>query len=303
METTIQADQLTRNFGSRTAVDGVSFVVPKGEIFALLGPNGSGKTTTVRLLNGILQPDGGGVRVCGFDPAQEAEKVHALSGVMTETAACYGNLSGLDNLLFFGRMHNMQEADCRQQAEKLLAVLDLTSAAGRPVKTWSTGMKKRLALARTLIHRPEVLFLDEPTDGLDPESARDVLRLIRDLRTNQGVTVFLCTHQLRYAHEITTRCGFMHQGKLLAAGTVMELAAARGMGNRLILRGVDLPEFADAICRESGEFQFPAADDLSAAERIAQVIAGGGKIFEARQESPDLEDLYFAWLAGNREEA
>ena len=148
----------------------------------------------------------------GIDPSKEPEKVHALSGVVTEHARMYDHLTGMENLIFYGSLFGLGKEEARQRAENLLKRLALNEAENQRLSAYSTGMRQRLSLARALLHRPRVLFLDEPTSGLDPESAQNVNRLIRDLAVKENVTIFLCTHQLRYAQEICTRYGLIEEG-------------------------------------------------------------------------------------------
>lgn len=318
----IEARGLRKAFDGKPAVAGISFAVPAGEIFALLGPNGSGKTTTVRLVNGVLAPDAGEAFVDGIRACDDPVAIHARAGVMTETAGLYENISGRDNLLFFGAMHGMDPADARARADELLGLLELSEAAPRKAKTYSTGMRKRLSLARALLARPAALFLDEPTSGLDPESARAVTGLIRDLAARQGATVFLCTHQLKYAEEICTLYGFLHEGRMLGFGRFDDLAREMGGSERLLLRAEGMPDalrdrgagagsgaerggnrgMARAQGRD-GAYSFDIKDDAEAAGIVAAVVAAGGRVFEARRERMSLEDLYFAYRGRAEAEA
>ena len=168
MTPVIEADNLQRTFGGHPAVDGLSFQVEPGEVFGLLGPNGAGKTTTVRLLNGILPPSGGTARVFGLDPVAHGEQVRRQTGVLTETPSLYERLSAYDNLEFFGTLQEIPAAALRQRVDEMLEFFELSPRARDKVGTFSKGMKQRLALARALIHRPPLLFLDEPTSCLDP---------------------------------------------------------------------------------------------------------------------------------------
>ena len=160
--------------GGNKAVNDISLAVNQGEVFGFLGPNGAGKTTTIKLLCGMLTPSNGSCRVFDLDPAQNPEKLHQLSGVMTEHAQMYDHLTGLDNLIFFGTLFGMNMSECKKRANALLNRLNLTYAGQRRLSTYSTGMRQRLSLARAMLHSPKILFLDEPTSGLDPESAQNV---------------------------------------------------------------------------------------------------------------------------------
>ena len=191
--------------GGKTAVADMSLTLEQGEVFGFLGPNGAGKTTTVKVLNGMLQPSEGTCQVFGEDPRRSPEKVHAVSGVMTEHAQMYNNLTGMQNLMFYGAMFGIGEEESRKRARDLLQQLELADASGQKLSAYSTGMRQRLSIARALMHQPKILFLDEPTSGLDPESAHNVNQMILALAKDKGMTIFLCTHQLRYAQEICTR--------------------------------------------------------------------------------------------------
>jgi ABC-2 type transport system ATP-binding protein len=292
----IEVSSLSKSYdGKDYALREVSFSIPRGEIFGFLGPNGSGKTTTVRLLNGILTPTNGNATILGKDISKEQAEIHKICGVMTETALMYETLTGYENLSFFGNMHGMAEKDIRDRSAELLEALELSAAGGRKVKTYSTGMKRRLSLARALLHRPEILFLDEPTSGLDPESAINVTKMIRQLSVEHGVTVFLCTHQLKYAEEICTLYGFIHKGSLLGFGTFDALLRQKNNTKYLEIRGVDLPGAYRAEQTAKDIFRIPIGSDSDASGIIGDILSSGGKVFEARQVHWNLEDLYFSF--------
>jgi ABC-2 type transport system ATP-binding protein len=194
MTNIIEVNQLERAFGPNRAVDGMTFHVEPGEVFGLLGPNGAGKTTTVRLLNGILPPSGGSARVFGLDPATDGQRVRQQTGVLTETPALYERLSAYENLEFFGTLAGIPAETLKERVMEILSFFDLQDRATDKVETYSKGMKQRLALARSLIHKPPLLFLDEPTSGLDPEAAQHVNGLIADLSHQNGQTILLATH-------------------------------------------------------------------------------------------------------------
>jgi ABC-2 type transport system ATP-binding protein len=296
----IYIDSMSKSYdGTTRALNNISLAIPKGKIFGFLGPNGSGKTTTVRILNGILSPTGGMAQIFGKDVTKDYIGTHKLCGVMTETAACYENLSAEENLLFFGRMHDMNESELAKRTEYILRKLELYEVRDRKVKKFSTGMRKRVSLAIALIHNPQILFLDEPTSGLDPENAVNVTKLIQDLAEENKVTVFLCTHQLKYAHDICTLYGFINNGSLLGFGTFEELAARKNANLLLRLRGVDIPDSLGFNYEGSNVYKKSISGDEDAAVLINRVLKGGGKVFEAVQEKWSLEELYFSYIKGS----
>ncbi|MCM1215171.1 MAG: ABC transporter ATP-binding protein [Lachnospiraceae bacterium] len=280
--------------GGKKAVDSVSLSLSQGEVFGFLGPNGAGKTTTVKLLNGMLSPTEGNVSVFGIDPSQDPQKVHALAGVVTEHAQMYDNLTGLENLVFFGSVFGLSKADSRKRGTALLEQLALADAKDQKLAAYSTGMRQRLSLARALIHRPQILFLDEPTSGLDPESAQNVHSMIRLLAAENGITVFLCTHQLRYAQEICTRYGLMAEGRLLAEGTLETLRGKVCSGMKVNLKVRNLPP--DLTCKQTGDFtyEFPIQSEEEIPQLVRRIVGAGGQIYHIFAELPSLEDIYFS---------
>lgn len=281
--------------GKKYALNETSFSIPPGEIFGFLGPNGSGKTTTVRLLNGILAPTGGRALIFGKDILKSQVEIHQLCGVMTETALMYENLTGLENLSFFGNMHGMPEKDIKERSQALLQSFELIEAGHKKVKTYSTGMKRRLSLARALLHRPKLLFLDEPTSGLDPEAAMNVTKMIRGLSIEHGVTIFLCTHQLKYAEEICTLYGFIHNGSILGFGSFEALLKQRNSHKYLDIRGANIPKLNTAEQVDEGNIRIPINSDADVSPILENILAQGGKIYDARQTYWSLEDLYFSF--------
>ena len=285
----------------RQAGSQADFPLPEtGEVFGFLGPNGAGKTTTVKLLNGMLAPSAGSCRVLGLDPAGVPEKVHALSGVVTEHAQMYDNLSGMQNLLFYASIFGVPGAEAQERADSLLRQLELEEARDRRLSAYSTGMRQRLSLARALIHRPKVLFLDEPTSGLDPESAQNVNRLIQELAKQEGITVFLCTHQLRYAQEICTRYGLIEEGQLLAAGTLDELRRKVRSGAMLQICADNMPEKLPFQKAGAGQYEMTIQSDDEIPKIVRRIVLGGGDIFAVEVKKPSLEDIYFTLTAGKR---
>ncbi len=288
---TVILDDLSKTFsGGKEAVKNVSLSLDAGEVFGFLGPNGAGKTTTVKMLTGILKPTDGSCMVMGFDPVYDPEKVHAASGVVTEQAMMYDNMTGMENLIFYGTLFGLSCEEAKRRAEALLQRLGLSDAGDKRLATYSTGMRQRLSLARALIHRPSVLFLDEPTSGLDPESAQNVNNIINSLARECGVTVFLCTHQLRYAQEICTGFGLIDNGKLLATGTLAQLRARVLPGSVLKIR-----TFGKLIERQiTSDSQIPVI--------VRELVQKGDDIYSVEKKEPTLEEIYFALTSADRSE-
>lgn len=219
----IYIDQLTRQFKETVAVDNLSLEVHAGEIFGFLGHNGAGKTTTVRLLNGVIDPTSGSMQVLGLDPQADGPALRARTGVLTETPSMDERLTAWDNLCIYADLYGVPRGEVRQRVDDLLAEFDLADRANEKVVGYSKGMKQRLALARSLLHKPELLFLDEATSGLDPISAHHVNGLIERLARREGCTVFMCTHNLVEAQKLCDRVAILEHGRLVALGTPAEL--------------------------------------------------------------------------------
>lgn len=298
----VLAENLSKTYsGGKKAVDGVSFSLEQGGVFGFLGPNGAGKTTTIKLLCGMLTPSNGSCRVFDIDPVKSPEKLHQLSGVITEHAQMYDHLSGLDNLMFYGTIFGMSTTECKMSANALLERLDLTDAGERKLSTYSTGMRQRLSLARAMIHNPKILFLDEPTSGLDPESAQNVNNLIRELSTS-GTTIFLCTHQLRYAQEICTTYALISKGGLLAAGNIEKLRTMVSSGVNVcvkaskILDGMAYQKIGEQtyVLTVNTEQEIPLI--------VKDIVEAGGDIYHISAEQLSLEEIYFSLIDVNKTE-
>jgi ABC-2 type transport system ATP-binding protein len=225
MENSIKVNSLSHRFGDRYALRDISYEVKTGEVFALLGPNGAGKTTTIRLLNGLYQASAGQVSVLGLDPADHGVQIRQQTGVLTETNALYERLTARENLHFFGTLYGLPESLLLKRTQEILQYFGLETRADDRVGTYSKGMKQRLALARAFFSHPRILFLDEPTSSLDPESALQVHEMINNIRQQDGHTVFLCTHHLDEAQKLADRVAILNSGRLLAIGSVAELNA------------------------------------------------------------------------------
>ncbi len=225
----VEADGLVKHFGDTRAVDGVDLAVRSGTVYGVLGPNGAGKTTAVRMLTTLLQPDAGTARVLGHDVVHDADSVRGLVSLTGQFASVDEDLSGAENLVLLGRLHGYSRSRARKRADELLTAFDLADAAGRQVKKYSGGMRRRIDLAASIVVTPEVLFLDEPTTGLDPRSRNQVWDIIRVL-VSGGTTVVLTTQYLDEADQLANRIAVIDHGKVIAEGTSGELKASVGAG-------------------------------------------------------------------------
>ena len=223
MKSLIKINNLSYKYGEFLALNSISYTIQSGEVVGLLGPNGAGKTTTVRLINGLLKPASGQIEIFGLDPSQDGEKIRRKTGVLTETPALYERLSAVQNLNFFGTMASMTSEQIESRSDELLSFFNLKDRADDLVGTYSKGMKQRLALARAILHSPEVLFLDEPTSGLDPEAALRVHQLIQNISKSRQQTVMICTHNLYEAQALCDRIIILEKGRLLANGALDDL--------------------------------------------------------------------------------
>lgn len=298
----ITIEQLSKTYADgKKALDSITLSLEQGEIFGFLGPNGAGKTTTVKLLNGMISPTSGNCTVFGLSPSQEPEKIHSLSGVLTEHAQMYDHMTGLENLIFYGSVFNIPESESLRRAKVLLDELELSDAANKKLSAYSTGMRQKLSLARALIHQPKVLFLDEPTSGLDPESTQKVHSVIRNLAEESGVTVFLCTHQLRYAQEICTRYGLIDKGHLFADGSLQQLRSRISLGVNVKIEADKCPSITglNKISNNTFEINLKSEEDIPAIVNL--IVEAGGKIFGVSAQLPSLEDIYFSLTSSEKE--
>ena len=224
----LELEGLTRRFSTLVAVNDLSLAIEEGEMFALLGPNGAGKSTTIKMLTTLLPPSAGSARVDGLDIVRNASAVRRIIGYVPQMLSADGTLTGRENLLVFARLYDVPRRERRQRVEEALAFMGLADAADRLVRQYSGGMIRRLEIAQSMIHNPRVLFLDEPTVGLDPAARRAVWDHIGELRDRTGATIVLTTHQMEEADALCSRVAIMHQGSLVALGTPAELKASIG---------------------------------------------------------------------------
>ena len=305
MGITIEATDLARRFGDQWALDGLTMEADEGEVVALLGPNGAGKTTTIRVLDGVLTPDRGTARVLGFDPAAQGNEVRRRTGVLTEAGGLDDRLTLMENVVSHARIRGMDRVEASRRSLELLERFGMGGLAYRSSRGLSTGERKRVSLARALLHRPEVLFLDEPTSGLDPAATRDVLDLIADLAAEQGATVVLCTHFLGEAARLCRRVAILERGRLLAFGRPADLAAGLWTGLPLDLElgtqaGADLlahlralPGVSRADGTGAGARVVVAGRDVIPAV-VAAAVTTETPVFSVIPRPPTLEDVYFA---------
>jgi len=252
MAKAIEAEGLTKVYGpSIRAVDGVSFQVEEGEIFGFLGPNGAGKTTTIKMLTTLATVTEGKSRVMGYDVAKDPDKVRRAIGLTPQEAAVDGDLTGTENLLLSAGLYGVDEAEARKRANELLELVSLQEAARRLVRTYSGGMKKRLELVAGLIHEPSVLFLDEPTLGLDIQTRIKMWEYIRGINKERGMTIFLTTHYIEEADALCDRVAIIDHGRIKVVGSPAELKASLG-GDLLELVLPDGPDMSDAIAAMNG---------------------------------------------------
>ena len=282
--TAIETRDLTKSFGPVQAVHNLNLNITRGEIFGFFGPNGSGKTTTVRLLNGILTPTSGSARILGSD--SQDETVRFKTATMSENALMYEGMSVYDNLVYFGRLYLMEDSECRRRIESLLRELDLWEKRDDKLGSFSTGMKKKVYLIRTLVHNPEIIFLDEPASGLDPEAAVQVIDLIHFLAKHHGTTVLLCTHNLKAVERICDSVAFIDEGRLLAAGNKADIISTAA------------PEKKITITASAEEYTFSNPEEINM--HLERLIRQHKKIEDVSIHSPTIEDAYFHFIGGKK---
>jgi oleandomycin transport system ATP-binding protein len=271
----VEAVGLQKRFGSTWALRGIDLAIQQGTIYGLLGPNGAGKTTAVRILATLLRPDDGSARVGGFDVAREPEKVRPLIGLTGQYAAVDEELTGQENLLLIARLLELSRRQARRRVGELLERFDLVEAGGRPLKTYSGGMRRRLDVAASLIGRPQVLFLDEPTTGLDPRGRGDLWRVVRGL-VAEGATVLLTTQHLEEADQLATELAVLDHGQVIEHGTPAALKARVG-GQTLDIRpaeGVRLDQVAAILAQVTGAIPTQGGDGAMVSVPVDGRLAG-----------------------------
>ena len=297
----VQTRNMSIRFGDVQAVNRVTFDVPEGIVFGFLGPNGSGKTTTIRLLLGLLAPDEGQASVLGFDTQKQAGQIRQNSGALLEHTGLYERLSAEANLEYFGRIWHMPAAERKTRIKDLLGDLGLYDRRKENVGTWSRGMKQKLAIARVLIHNPRLIFLDEPTAGLDPVAAVSLREDLLNLVQQHGVTVFLTTHNLAEAEKLCSQVAVIQHGKLLATGSPAELGS-NGDRQRLEIVGQGITEniLADLrsqpevlqLKQQNGKLVLEVKQGVATAPFVQKLVAAGAEIEEVHKVKASLEDVF-----------
>lgn len=301
----ICTSDLRRDFGTIRAVDHLSIEVPTGIVFGFLGPNGSGKTTTIRLLLGLLEPTGGRAEVLGFNTRTHAHEIRLRTGALLEHPGLYERLSAEDNLEFYGRVWRLPTAKRRSRIRELLKNLGLWQRRHESVGLWSRGMKQKLAVARAMLHCPPLIFLDEPTAGLDPVAAAALRDELQEVVAREGVTVFLTTHNLAEAERLCQQTGVIRQGRLLAVGTPDELRAAAGnLRIEVVGRGFT-PDLLDWLRSQppvstaqlqDGRLTIILNRKTSAAPLVSVMVHAGVQIEEVRKGGASLEEVFLTLI-------
>ena len=305
----IHTENLSRRFGATQAVQGLSLQVPRGVVFGFLGPNGAGKTTTIRLLLGLLEPTDGKAEVLGFDTVRQADAIRQRTGALLEHNGLYERLSAEDNLEFYGRIWHLPANERRARIRELLTHFGLWERRHENVGKWSRGMKQKLAVARALLHRPEMVFLDEPTAGLDPVAAAALRDDLAALGEREGATVFLTTHNLAEAEKLCGLVGVIRQGRLLAVGHPDQVRAGAGaLRAEIVGRGFDeqvlaalraRPEVAAATV-QNGRLVIELNGEADVAPLVGTVVGAGGQVEEVHKGRASLEEAFLALMEEER---
>ena len=304
MPAILEVSQLVKKYGTFNAVKGISFDIQEGEIFSLLGPNGAGKTTTISMLSTLYTPTSGDASICGYSITKDPMAVKKCIGVVPQDLALYEDLSARENLNFWGQMYGLSGKDLSKRVDEVLEQIGLVDKAKQRVKTYSGGMKRRVNIGVGLLHHPRLLFMDEPTVGIDPQSRRAILDSVKELN-RQGMTVLYTTHYMEEAQELSNRVGIIDHGELIALGTQAELTKQIGETDTLILhigQEADPEALANEVRKQKGVIKADVTDHeisiitASAEELLAPVVsranAVGIKIQSVDIREPNLEAVF-----------
>jgi len=308
-EPIIVLEELSKHYGDHKAVDRLSLTVDRGEIFGLLGPNGAGKSTTILMMLGLTEPTSGQVRVCGHDPTREALAVKQKVGYLPDDIGFYDDMTGLENLLFTARLNGLSREEAMERAHSLLQRVGLQEAAGKKTGTYSRGMRQRLGLADVLIKQPEVVILDEPTLGLDPEGVRELLQLIERLSHDEQITVLLSSHHLHQVQQICDRVGLFVAGKLIAEGDIQSLSRQLFADEMILIEAEISPgsyklmeqlaglEGVSSVEREETRLRFSCLRDVRD-EIVRLTLKAGESIRYLAQKEYGLDEIYHRYFEG-----
>lgn len=301
-EYVVQTRDLTKHYNGVVAVENLNLQVRRGEVFGLLGPNGSGKTTTILMLLGLTEPTRGEVRVLGFDPVRQPLSVKSRVGYLPDQVGFYDQLSARENLIYIAKLNGIPRQEAYRRIDEALERMGLAHVADRPVGTYSRGMKQRLGVAELLIKRPQMVILDEPTQGLDPAAAAEFLEIIRDLK-KEGITVLLASHLLHQVQAVCDRVGLFRQGRMVVEGTVQELARqvlgggyrvlvhARGDSEAIVRNLRGLSHVVEVRQPEADTYEILAQKDVRP-EAARAVVEAGGALYSLELEEPNLDEIY-----------
>ncbi len=301
----IYTTNLTRNFNGVCAVNSLELEIPSGIVFGFLGPNGAGKTTTIRLLLGLLEPSAGSGKVLGYDILTQSDEIRKRCGALLEHHGLYERMSAEDNLDFYARVWRLPARERKSRIQSLLSQLELLDRRKEPVSNWSRGMKQKLAVARALLHHPALLFLDEPTSGLDPIAAAKLHEDLLSLVKQEGVTVFLTTHNLSEAEKLCQRIGIISKGKLIACGTPAELRSqvgkprveivGRGFDQEIAAQFESRPE-VDNVSLADGHLIVEFNHPVESSPLVSWLVGQGVQVEEVRKSQSSLEEVFLSLI-------
>ena len=294
----IEIHELFKSYGDTQAVAGLSFDVAEGEIFGLLGPNGAGKTTTISIIAGLLAPDSGTVRVGGLDIRKDGRRVRGMLGVVPQEIALYEELTGRENLHFWGGLYGLRGGALRAGAERVLELVGLAERADDRVREYSGGMKRRLNLSAGLIHKPRVILLDEPTLGIDPQARINILDIVRN-GDSEGMTAIYTTHYLEEAEKLCDRIAIVDRGKILAEGTLAELEKLAGEGNLVTIKGGFTRELMSPLLAgtkvehlEDGTLRVQVSGQSELGAVLTRIFSAGMRVEDVSIKEPSLEGVF-----------
>lgn len=302
MSEVIVTKDLTKKYGDFIAVDRLNLSVQKGEVFGLLGPNGAGKTTTILMILGLTEPTSGSIRVLGLDPTRQPLTVKSHVGYMPDQVGFYDELTAYENLIYIAKLNGLGREEADRRIEAALEKVNLREVRDHPVGTFSRGMRQRLGVAEVLLKQPQIIIMDEPTQGLDPEGAREFLEIIRNLRS-EGITILLSSHLLHQVQAVCDRVGLFYRGRMMLVGTVDELARrVLGKAFRIYLETPEVTQEAlESLRRVPGavnvrelsntKIEIEAASDIRH-EVASAFIAAGGRLHGLSMEAQSLDDIY-----------